>query len=480
MPLSCVWTIAGSDSSGGAGIQNDLKTFQSLGVHGCSVLTTITAQNNQYIQDVETISPNRVAAQLAVLKDAFPPQSIKLGLIGDATNLPIIQDYLAEYTGQVICDPVLRASSGKNFPIEKTALVDLLKYVDVLTPNVHEAEILLNRSLTTHNEIEQAALDLLALGTKSVYIKGGHIASDHWSQDYWTNGEMAFWLANERLATRNYRGTGCALSSAIATCLALGYALPDALVIAKMYVNRGIRLANVLADDTAFIFHGTWPEDEKDLPFVSEYPTAHSLAPFPPCNAKELGLYPIVDRADWLAKLLPTGVKTLQLRIKDLQGAALEQEIKAGIALAKQHQANLFINDYWELAIQYGAYGVHLGQEDLQTAHLEKIRAAGLRLGVSTYGYYEIARAHAINPSYIACGPIFPTTSKILSCTPQGLAQLHRWRKMLHYPLVAIGGIDLEKMPAVLATQVDGVAMISAITQAPDPVAATQRLLKMM
>jgi hydroxymethylpyrimidine kinase/phosphomethylpyrimidine kinase/thiamine-phosphate diphosphorylase len=193
---------------------------------------------------------------------------------------------------------------------------------------------------------------------------------------------------------------------------------------------------------------------------------------------KEIGLYPIVDSSHWLEKLLPLGVKTIQLRIKDKEGVELENEIKRSVALAKKYQANLFINDYWELAIRYNAHGVHLGQEDLDTANIEMIHNSGLYLGISTHSDAEVARAHALKPSYIAFGPIFPTTSKVMSSPAQGIDQLKRLRhQLLNYPLVAIGGITLERLPEVLATHVDGIAVISAITQAEDPIAMTKKLM---
>lgn len=201
---------------------------------------------------------------------------------------------------------------------------------------------------------------------------------------------------------------------------------------------------------------------------------------FPDCGETPLGLYPIVDSVDWVSKLLPLGVKTIQLRIKNKPDKDLAAEIQQSIAIANTYQARLFINDYWQMAIRYGAYGVHLGQEDLNSANIEKIHQAGLRLGISTYDYDEIARAYALSPSYIACGPIFATFSKDIASAPQGIDQLKRWRRLLSCPLVAIGGITLARVPAILATNVDGIAMISAITQADDPIATTQQLLEMV
>lgn len=195
------------------------------------------------------------------------------------------------------------------------------------------------------------------------------------------------------------------------------------------------------------------------------------------CGATPLGLYPVIDTTAWLKRLLPLGITTVQLRIKDGIKKEIEAEIVQGIALARLYSVRLFINDYWECAIQHGAYGVHLGQEDIARADVEKIRAAGLRLGVSTHSQAEIECAEAIRPSYIAYGPIFHTTTKIVSAAPQGLAQLAHWQNTLNYPLVAIGGITQENIGQVLKTQVSGIALISAITQAADPEETTRQLL---
>jgi hydroxymethylpyrimidine kinase/phosphomethylpyrimidine kinase/thiamine-phosphate diphosphorylase len=203
----------------------------------------------------------------------------------------------------------------------------------------------------------------------------------------------------------------------------------------------------------------------------------HQSGKFKPCHP--LGLYPIVDSSAWVEKLLALGVTSIQLRIKE-KTAALESEIIKSIALAKQYGATLFINDYWEQAIRHGAEGIHLGQEDLETADIAAIYRAGLLLGVSTHNAEEVERACAIQPSYIACGPIYPTTSKVVPHAPQGIEQLQHWRRTLSYPLVAIGGITLERIPAVAATGVHGIALISAITQALDPVLATQSLLALV
>lgn len=200
-----------------------------------------------------------------------------------------------------------------------------------------------------------------------------------------------------------------------------------------------------------------------------------------PKTDHQLGLYPVVDSVDWIARLLEWGVKTLQLRIKDPQAADLEQQIMQAIELGRRYQARLFINDYWQLAIKHGAYGVHLGQEDIQIADLDALRNAGLRLGISTHDPVELAEALTICPSYVALGHIFPTQTKDMPSQPQGLARLRECvLQSGDCPTVAIGGISEERVPQVLATGVGSVALVSAITKAADPQAATERLLRMV
>src|SRR5476651_1276706 len=192
-----------------------------------------------------------------------------------------------------------------------------------------------------------------------------------------------------------------------------------------------------------------------------------------------LGLYPVVDNVQWIARLLEAGVKTLQLRVKDLPNEKVEPAIIEAIALGRRYGAHLFINDYWRLAVKHQAYGVHLGQEDLDTADLAAIHAAGLRLGLSTHDDAELARAVALKPSYIALGHIFPTQTKEMPSAPQGLAELTRHVRQIGdtFPTVAIGGISIERAPSVLATGVGSIAVVSAITQADDWRKATAELL---
>lgn len=186
-----------------------------------------------------------------------------------------------------------------------------------------------------------------------------------------------------------------------------------------------------------------------------------------------IGFYPVVPDAAWVRRLLGWGVRTIQLRIKaaDHDAEEIAWEVRTAIEAGREVPgAQVFINDHWQLALQHGAYGVHLGQEDLDTADIAALRDAGLRLGLSTHTPAELARAKAVQSSYLAIGPIYPTTLKVMPYEPVGLARLKAWAQdAAPYPVVAIGGISLALMPGVLACGVNGVAVVSAVTLAQDP-----------
>ena len=159
--------------------------------------------------------------------------------------------------------------------------------------------------------------------------------------------------------------------------------------------------------------------------------------------------YPIFPSADWLARLLPLGVRLVQLRVKDRPEPETRAEIARAQALCRAAGATLVVNDHWRLAIDAGCTFVHLGQEDLDTADLPAIRRAGLRLGLSTHDDAELDRALAARPDYVALGPVYPTILKAMRFAPQGLDRVTEWKRRVgDLPLVAIGGLTVERAPA--------------------------------
>ncbi|WP_192178410.1 thiamine phosphate synthase [Mesorhizobium amorphae] len=185
--------------------------------------------------------------------------------------------------------------------------------------------------------------------------------------------------------------------------------------------------------------------------------------------------YLIVDSADWIERLVPLGVKLIQLRIKTMEDSGLRAEIRKAKALCAEHQCQLIVNDHWRLAIEEGCDFVHLGQEDLQNADLARIRTAGLKLGLSTHDHLELQTAMAAEPDYIALGPIYPTILKKMKWAPQGVERISEWeRRVAPIPLVAIGGLNPDRLDGVFAAGADSAAVVTDITLNADPEARTR------
>ncbi len=180
--------------------------------------------------------------------------------------------------------------------------------------------------------------------------------------------------------------------------------------------------------------------------------------------------YPVVDSLAWIERLTRLGVGTVQLRVKDLSHEAAVSQVRVALALTCGTRTGVVVNDYWRAAIEAGARHVHLGQEDLAEADVKAIRAAGLTLGLSTHDDEELATALRHEPDYVALGPIYPTTLKAMRFAPQGLERIGEWKRRIGaIPLVAIGGITLERAPGVFAAGADSIAVVSDVTQSADP-----------
>src|SRR5574344_1060694 len=483
-----VLTIAATDSGNGAGLTLNLAAIQANGMAAVGAVTAVTAQNTQSCSAIGAVEPSLLEDQLDAITSDYEIKAIKLGLIPNKKILKVILRFLKNYNVEndipVVWDPIAIATVGTCLSKVdfKEKLAKILPLTTVFTPNIKEAVYLSDieidvSSLDSYLEsIEQISKYFQSLGARSVLIKGGHI-SDYknlmgrdrfdWAiiDTLYTadNDKPKYFLSykTNRRSDKDFsvHGTGCACASSIAAMLGLGFDISDAVAFAKAYVTQGIENAKPIG-------HGLHKFNTDDDGFLE-------------CPAK-LGFYVVVDSSKWIERLCKAGVKTLQLRIKNPESQkVLETEIKKAVALGKKYDALVFIDDYWELAIKYGAYGVHLGQTDLNTANLISIKLAGLRLGVSTHGYAEIGRALLVKPSYIALGHIFPTESKVMISAPQGVIRLKRYVQLLasSFPTVAIGGIKLGNLTNVLASGVGSVAVITAITQAEDPAASCKEWL---
>ena len=189
--------------------------------------------------------------------------------------------------------------------------------------------------------------------------------------------------------------------------------------------------------------------------------------------------YLIVDDVSWIARIVPLGLKLVQLRIKGRSKIDVRFQLRDARAICSAHGTQLVVNDYWRIAIEEGCDFVHLGQEDLDAADLNAIRSANMRLGVSTHDHEELARVLPLKPDYVALGPIYPTRLKSMRFAPQGLARITEWKKLIDtIPLVAIGGLDIERATLALEAGADIVSVVTDVTLHENPEARVHEWLK--
>ncbi|MCY9866299.1 thiamine phosphate synthase [Vibrio coralliirubri] len=321
----------------------------------------------------------------------------------------------------------------------------------------------------SHSAALAGVRDALAQTPNIIYIG---VLDDSAALDIWSQLDSNRAIKSETSAHQELDSRGH--FAWLLTLLALEFPLEDALVLARAASN---------------VSRGTWPASYQNFPIpvlederlnisVGWAHQGTSLS-FPELSKSSLGLYPVVDDVEWIERLLKLGIKTVQLRIKNPQQAGLEQQIERSIELGGEHNAQVFINDYWQLALKHDAFGVHLGQEDIEESNLSQLSQAGIKIGLSTHGYYELLRIVQINPSYIALGHIFPTTTKQMPSKPQGLVRLSLYQQLIDtipyteeltgYPTVAIGGIDQSTAAQVWRCGVSSLAVVRAITLAEDP-----------
>jgi len=446
-----------------------------LTMNTVSAMSTVSVMNIVHalggrglcIKNVDTDQDELANSNLAAILRADIIQ------LSDAVDVQAWVEFLPTFK---MHNPAVRIVLQVPINADIEALQQLINLVDIAVFNSASLAYVCKSEITSVHAARaalyrlQAQLIQAGLPSKSslIYQTDTYIAASDQGIDIVLHGDAEFTLASDIALINDQQAL--AFVTALTTVLAQDYPLDDALVVARAYCNQIAKLGRCQG----------WPRQRQYFPTVvlanselgQQIGMSSQLAlscDFASCETNNLGLYPVVDSLPWLEKVLQQGVKTLQLRIKGKTDDEVAADIQAAVVLGRQYQARLFINDYWQLAIKFGAYGVHLGQEDMLVADFVAIKQAGLRLGLSTHGYYEILRAHAIKPSYIALGHIFPTVTKDMPSKPQGLLRLQKYADlMLDYPLVAIGGISLERAPLVAATGVGSIAVVTAITRADD------------
>lgn len=237
-----VLTIAGSDCSGGAGIQADLKTFSAHKVYGMSVITALTAQNTMGVTGICGVTPEFVSMQLDAVFQDIEPDAVKIGMVSDEATIRVIVCKLKEYNAKnVVLDPVMIATSGSALLKEEAVDVlrkELMPLADIITPNIAEAEVLTGVRIQEESDMEQAARVFERSGFEAIVIKGGHSTGS--CNDLYYEAGKSIWLCQKRIGNPNSHGTGCTLSSAIASNLAMGYSKEESVILAKHYVTKAL------------------------------------------------------------------------------------------------------------------------------------------------------------------------------------------------------------------------------------------------
>ena len=250
-------TIAGSDSSGGAGIQADIKTMCAHGVYAMSAITALTAQNTTGVSAIAEVTPAFLKSQIDSVFEDIRPDAVKTGMVADRALIEVIAERLAHYDAQnIVVDPVMIATSGSRLLREDSVSVlrlRLLPLASVITPNIPEAKVLSGMEIDSKADMERAAREIEGACGCAVLLKGGHQVSD--ADDLLCRGGELFWFRGERIDNPNTHGTGCTLSSAIASNLALGYGLEEAIARAKAYISGALRAGLDLGRDSGPLDH---------------------------------------------------------------------------------------------------------------------------------------------------------------------------------------------------------------------------------
>lgn len=531
MPRPIVWSVAGNDSGGGAGLSADARAAEGCAVHLCPVVASVTAQNSLGVARVVPVAAEVLDAQLAALAADLRPAVIKTGLIGSAEGMAVLMRWLDRFDAEadaaggprvrLVVDPVLGASAGGAAFCDDALLAayrtQILPRADLITPNRREAARLLGvAEAATPAEVPAQAAALRARGARAVAITGGDSADGTDALDWIDTPLARGWLALPRLDARHTHGTGCTFATTAAAAMARGFVTADALVLAKMATTAAIAAGHAAGQGAGPVgFDAGFAGDARRLPRLGcdETPPGPVRVPAEPWPG---GLYAISDSFAQAAPLLAAaaevpGLCALQLRIKraahrDLDDAAFAEALQAQItqaqaaidALPAARRPVLVINDHHAMvldAVEAGrldaaSIALHLGQEDLLAlgaagrARLAAAQARGLRLGLSSHSLWELARATALQPAYVACGPVWPTTTKDMPWTPQGLHNLGWWARMAPVPVVGIGGVlDEVQVESVMAAGAADVCLVRALAAQPgdaDPNAAQRERLARM
>lgn len=492
-------TIAGSDPSGGAGMQADLKTFSALGVYGTTAITAVTVQNTQSVKYVHTLPPQVVYDQIVGVMEDLCVDAVKIGMVNDADTLDAIVRALSERKPKfLVVDPVMVSTSGCAL-MQPDALVimkeRLLPMADLVTPNLPEAWTLAG----TDTLVDEAAQKILELGVKALLIKGGHAEGKTKTDYLYINnggGVKRVEFTSETVETKNTHGTGCTLSSAIAAFAARGCGLEDAVRKAKDYLTGALKAG---ADVVVGKGHGPVCHFFKPASGQTDK-QADCLQVVTDCNPSNLVClstrlssavnlqfithftekYSYVDSA---MIALEGGCRWIQLRMKDADEAEIERVARLILPECRRRGAVFVIDDHVELALRVGVDGVHLGKNDMPVSEARRLAGADFVIGGTANTFEDVQRLAAQGADYIGCGPFRFTTTKKKLAPMLGIEGYKRILSQMKgcgitLPLVAIGGITCGDIPQLMAAGVSGIALSGSVLRAENPVEEMKKVVE--
>ena len=489
-PLPAILAVAGSDSSAGAGVQADIKSIAANGGYGLTAVTAVTAQHALGVTACMPVDPDVVTAQIAAAFEAFEIAAVKTGMLADRKRVTAVAGaFRTRGAPHYVLDPVLATSSGHPLlePDAVGALLDeLAPLAELVTPNVPEAELLSGRAVRTPGDARHAARTLIERGCRAVLVKGGHLEGAP-ATDLLVTPDIEHSFAGQFVPTSGASGTGCSLSAAIATHLARGETLIDAIGRAKRYITDSIRHGPAVG-------RGAGPMDHFHAQRASRNDPARTggTAALPPgARGRRQGATPRDSRTTTIPRLHVITDETLQARFShgeiarqalaggadcvqfrekrpmttvDLIGAArpVVNACRAAGALA-------VIDDRADVALALDADAVHLGRHDLEPAAARRLLGARAIIGGTANSYDEAARVWQTDVDYLGVGPVYGTRSKADPAPDMGLDTLARIAADSPKPVIAIGGIGPQHIDDILRAGAYGVAVLSCIAAAGDP-----------
>lgn len=482
-----VLLISGSDSGGGAGLQADIKTCVSCGTFPTNAVSAVTVQNSYGVNHIHTIPARVLKDQINAIQSDIGSSCIKIGMLGSIENVKAVSEHLrtVKYCPPVILDPVLISSSGSS--LAEKGLVDVLKnellpIATMITPNISEASQLLDGMLIDSvNSMRLAAKKLHEFGPAYVLVKGGHCMDSHLNAtDILYDGSQFVEFSKVFLDATNNHGTGCALSSAIASYIAKGETVVSAVSYAKEFVWRSMERSSGIClgsgDQKAMnLAHhvDNWQDARSNVRIPNDIDVSLYAVSSPQTTSQEKSDTEILDS---IRAVVSGGASVIQIRDKISEGGHLTRLVSKIVRFCRPRGVKVIVNDRVDVCIASDACGVHVGQGDIPAHVVRQMIGPDKILGVSCKTVELALKAERDGADYLGCGAVFDTPTKKTS-RRIGIEGVRSIRERVSIPVVAIGGLDDTNIEqTIMGSNCDGVAVVRAIFDAQDIKRATQHL----